>query len=303
MFSDTITHVKKQDPRVKVFISVGIAVLALLMLAGSLNNLVLSPGVYVSMPEMAPDLTSSELGEGSNFLLAIFRVIIIISWVFFPFFIIYLIINKEARKKFIRDMMMLVPLFLLFFWLSRTNLPERAAEELNLEAGGADQLPMAEMTPGAPLPEFTAPPNWVTTAAAIFLGVALTLIMIGIAVALWRRSQAAKNTPLMKVQREAQNAINAIEAGGDVRGVIIRCYLQMVQAVSESRNLYRGADMTPHEFEEFLLKHGIPSGPVHNLTQLFEQVRYGAATPGRQEERMAITSLSAIVSAVQRMSS
>ncbi len=254
--------------------------------------------------QVAPELVSAEVPEGwMRTLLAIFRALLIIGWLFLPLFVIYLIINKEARKKFLRDMMMLIPFLLLFYWLSGSQLPERMSEELNLEGTSAEQLPFAEMTPSAPLPEFTAPPNWVTTATAIFLGVTLTLIMIGIAVALWRRAQLAKNTPLMRVQREAQNAINAIEAGGDVRGVIIRCYLQMVQAVSEHRNLYRGADMTPHEFEAFLLNNGIPAGPVHNLTQLFEQVRYGAAAPGRQEERTAITSLSAIVSAVQRIRS
>ena len=58
--------------------------------------------------------------------------------------------------------------------------------------------------------------------------------------------------------------------------------------------------MTPHEFERILQERGLPRGPVHDLTQLFEQVRYGGYNPGRQEERVAVSSLSAIVTACQR---
>jgi len=44
----------------------------------------------------------------------------------------------------------------------------------------------------------------------------------------------------------------------------------------------------------------LPVSPVHQLTQLFETVRYGGVTPGRKEEQVAVTSLRAIINACQK---
>jgi hypothetical protein len=74
----------------------------------------------------------------------------------------------------------------------------------------------------------------------------------------------------------------------------------MLQAVEEYKNIRRDRDMTPHEFELALERRGLPREPIHQLTELFEQVRYGGQVPGRAEERLAVSSLSAIVSACQR---
>ncbi len=42
--------------------------------------------------------------------------------------------------------------------------------------------------------------------------------------------------------------------------------------------------MTPHEFEQQLQRAGLPAEPVHDLTHLFEEARYGGAGdgPGRR---------------------
>jgi hypothetical protein len=61
--------------------------------------------------------------------------------------------------------------------------------------------------------------------------------------------------------------------------------------------------MTPSEFEQALQGKGLPREPVHQLTHLFEEVRYGARQVGEREERQAIDSLSAIVAACTRAKS
>ena len=97
---------------------------------------------------------------------------------------------------------------------------------------------------------------------------------------------------------EAQDAIDAIHAGGNIRDTVIRCYVQMTQVLAVERNLRREEDMTPHEFEQILLtKLKLPETPVHRLTSLFEAVRYGDYHPGKREEMEAIDSLTAIASA------
>jgi hypothetical protein len=106
---------------------------------------------------------------------------------------------------------------------------------------------------------------------------------------------------LRRVEKEARVALDAISAGGDLREAVIRCYLQMIEALQEYRGIHRDQDITPHEFEIILAKRGMPGEPVHQLTTLFEEVRYGTFKPGRKEEQVAIASLSAIVSACQRV--
>jgi hypothetical protein len=116
----------------------------------------------------------------------------------------------------------------------------------------------------------------------------------------WRRTRRKEELPLEKIERRAQDAIDELAAGGDLREVIQRCYFRMIDALHEYRNIDRERDVTPHEFELILQRHGLPPDPVHQLTDLFERVRYGAHRPGRQDEQLAVSSLSAIVAACQR---
>jgi hypothetical protein len=69
--------------------------------------------------------------------------------------------------------------------------------------------------------------------------------------------------------------------------------------LSEQRNIQRPSHMTPREFETALAGQGLPRDPVQQLTRLFEDVRYGTRQPGEREERLALDSLAAIVSASQ----
>jgi hypothetical protein len=142
----------------------------------------------------------------------------------------------------------------------------------------------------------------VTTVTSIVLAVVTVLVVFFVVRAIWRRARRREDEPLRRIERRAQEAIQSIEAGGDLREVIQRCYMQMLQAVSEYRLIDREQSMTPHEFELLLEHRGLSIEAVRDLTALFERVRYGAEQPGRREEREAIASLSAIVSACQRSS-
>jgi hypothetical protein len=97
-----------------------------------------------------------------------------------------------------------------------------------------------------------------------------------------------------RLAQEAQNAVDALQAGGDVKDIVIRSYLQMSLIVREELGLAREKAMTPDEFEQTLVSTGVPRQPVHHLTRLFEEVRYGNRPTGREDERQAIADLSAI---------
>jgi hypothetical protein len=293
--------VENNRPRTKTLIYAGLALLALLVLSATLNALTLDAGQPLPLQALAPQVL--EPGGDLGFeavLIAIFRVALILAWVIIPLYLLLLLVSKDARKRFVRMLMIYLPIILLLYMLAGRSGGEGALQEIS--PGGFELGNMEEMAgePGAPLPEYQPPAPWVTTLTTVLLAAAITLAAAGAGYMLYRRSRRAELSPLQQIQQEAQAALDAIEAGGDLREVIIRSYLQMVQALKQYRNIHRDRDMTPHEFQDYLEKRGLPREPVRQLTQLFEQVRYGGAAPGRQDERAAIASLNAIINACQR---
>jgi hypothetical protein len=94
---------------------------------------------------------------------------------------------------------------------------------------------------------------------------------------------------------EAEAARQALLAGEELADVIVHCYRRMSQALQEERGLVRDTAMTTGEFERLLVAQGVPRDPVHQLTQLFEAVRYGRWQPGAGDEQRALDSLDAIL--------
>ncbi len=76
--------------------------------------------------------------------------------------------------------------------------------------------------------------------------------------------------------RSAEDALRELAAGKDFSSVIVECYLRMSDVVRAERDIQRSRQMTAREFQEALEQHGLPAGPVHGLTLLFERARYGA---------------------------
>lgn len=277
-----------------------IAVLSLILLAGSLTGMELSPGQQFRFEEAAPTLVPRNVPQGwMSSLIVAFRILLIVGWILLPIYLILLVFSKEARKRFLRDMAMVLPILLLLYILNSSQVGRNMAEslELNIEGKEASELEgAAELAP----PEFAPPPDWVTTLVIVVIALIVTAVVAFVIYTFWKRTREKAFEPIRRVQKEAQAALDAIETGGDLREAVIRCYIQMIDAIKEYRGIYRERDMTPHEFEQYLAKRGLPREPVHQLTQLFEQVRYGAQNPGRKEQNTAVSSLSAIITACQK---
>jgi hypothetical protein len=294
--------VNKITPRVRTYIFAGLALLALILLSISVNSLEMAPGLPFSFPQIMPKVVDPSISLGSmRFLLAVLRVIMIVAWIGLPFYIILLFISKDERKRFIRMMAFLVPILIMLYFLANNQSTKKAADNIDPRIFGNTGADTGLATP-VTLPEFKPPPQWVTTLTTVVIALAITAIVLGISFMLWKRSrdQMRLKEPLRKVERQAQAALDAIISGGNLRDAIMRCYLQMLQTLQEYRGIQRDRDMTPHEFESYLINRGIPGEPLHQLTRLFEEVRYGTLTPGRRDEQVAVSSLSAIVSACQR---
>jgi hypothetical protein len=94
---------------------------------------------------------------------------------------------------------------------------------------------------------------------------------------------------------EAEKAWQKLKAGLGLQDVIIRCYRQMSLALAQEQGLEREDFMTAGEFEDLLAAAGVPHDPIHQLTQLFEAVRYGHWQPNPIDEQKAIHCLEAIM--------
>jgi hypothetical protein len=77
------------------------------------------------------------------------------------------------------------------------------------------------------------------------------------------------------LESEAQQALQALQSGSNVADVILRCYVQMSRVLQKEQKLELKQTMTARPFERLLEARGFPAAPVHQLTGLFENVRYG----------------------------
>jgi hypothetical protein len=141
------------------------------------------------------------------------------------------------------------------------------------------------------------PPSWAVTLAGIGLAVLLTA---GVALFIRYLTHKQVEPPTIQaISEEASNTLEALEAGEDFEDVILACYAKMSRIISQDRGLMRESAMTPREFESSLAKLGFPNDPVHDLTHLFEQVRYGHIPPSVDGIQIAIESLNAIIAFCQ----
>jgi len=282
-----------------ILVAAAIAIVALFLLASSLSTVELLPGepfpwgLFIGNSGEAP--AYPPLGDFTLFI-TIFRITIL---VLLPIVVLYLIFTKEGRKRAVRLLLqLLLFLYLLSFFSER--LTDNIAEMQ--ENGMAGSAPMEDMM-------FEAPPEFVpgdmqdlTTALSLGLAVVLTIIIVTALYILWRHRRLAQDDTLTELAREAQGALDDIRAGGNLRNAVIRCYAEMTRVIGEKRNIQRGITMTSHEFVEQLVKAGLPQRPVHELTHLFEEARYGDRDPGPAEEQRAVACLSTIVTAVAELS-
>jgi hypothetical protein len=126
----------------------------------------------------------------------------------------------------------------------------------------------------------------------VWIALAAAGILAGAGLLYWSARQSRSGDAVL---REAELAIQALKTGSDIRSVIVRCYFQMSQALQKERGIELEETMTARDFESLLEARGIPHDPVHNLTRLFEGVRYGRRRSGAEEEQKAVECLTAIV--------
>lgn len=263
-----------------------LAFAASLMLAASLSHLQFQSGSPIPGGE-----TSEAAGQASQPLALLvtsaFPILKGILALVFSALSIYLIarlITLVEIKNILRLALAAAILLALVYMLPSTTF-DQAANITNAPSEITTQPAFDHpITPLGQPPKYLA---WIVI-GVLALGISLPVFEY---VRRWQRPSEPED-PLLQ---EAQNALNALQSGVDLKDVIMRCYFQMAQAISLEQGIERQEAMTVREFERWLEIKGFPSDPVHLLTSLFEKVRYGTQQSSDRDEKIAVDCLNEIV--------
>jgi hypothetical protein len=274
-----------------------LAILLILVLAMGLPDLKLSPGQPFSLGQ-EDESTGGGYGVllSGDYLVWILRGLWVLTLICVPFYIFFSIFTPEGRSRLKRDIILLGILYLISEYLPKLLQNTEIFQENQVAAlpQGLSQIQNLE-----PTVSFSPnPPPWLTIITIILATLLFSVLILGLFKLLRRRKPLQKSS-LEMLADEAQNAMEALRAGRDLKSTIIRCYQEMGRVVEEERGIFRETAMTPREFEAHLAAKGLPQEPVRTITRLFEKVRYGSVPVDSREEEQAVSSLSAIVDACQ----
>ena len=268
------------------FILLGVVMIVTMMIAASLSQLELKPGMPLPEVEngqvVARPVETQALAaiSVSKFLTVFFS--LVFAGLFL--YIVYRMI-KGADWKGLLSYIPTTLFISLFFMLAIfiIMLIPKSSDTASVE------LPLPTPTPPVRTPLGLAPPLLIW-----FVGFGLLILVILIAVWIFFSPSKPKTT-LGIVGLEAEKAWQALKNGLDLKSVIIQCYRQMSLVLEKEQGIERKDFMTTGEFEVLLETAGVPHDPVHQLTQLFEAVRYGNWQPNPMDDQKAIQSLEAIM--------
>ncbi|MBI1744270.1 DUF4129 domain-containing protein [Candidatus Acetothermia bacterium] len=129
----------------------------------------------------------------------------------------------------------------------------------------------------------------------IFFVIVIALSFIALGIFLMRRYWARRRGDFLEdLAGLTERAAHDLRAGGELRNIVLRCYRDMSLLLSKQKKVTIRQAMTAREFEQHLNTLGVRDDHVHQLTRLFEWVRYGRHEANETEEREAIACLEAI---------
>ena len=187
-------------------------------------------------------------------------------------------------KRIFQLSLFMIPLLLLIIMISRIK-PGQPARYAN-ETIGISTPPSFDL----PVSPIGQPPQ-----GLIQLVIIAFVCMVGLLSYKILRIRLHPANIKDRLLKEAETALDAITMGENPRNVVIRCYFQMIRTLEEERGIERSYSMTTREFEDWLESNGFPIAPVHQLTRLFEKVRYGAQLTVKDGEETAVESLKEII--------
>jgi len=267
-------------------ILLGLVMLITVIIASSLSQLELRPGMPLpslndSQVVILPDEQELPVVFPVSDVLKVLFALILAGLMLYAIYRIIRSIGWPDVRSYVQTILVMLLIagsitFLILLLLPKTQ------DTLEME------LPLP-----TPVPAVTSPLGAAPVLLYWLVGIALLIgsILLGI----WIFASSKQETTIDLVGLEAEKAWQALMIGLDLKDVILNCYRQMSLAVEKEKGIEREDFMTTREFENVLEAAGIPHDPIHQLTQLFEAVRYGNWQPNPMDEQKAIHCLEAIV--------
>jgi hypothetical protein len=259
---------------------------AFILLTASLSNLELQPGTpFPGGIDSGNDVQAvSPLPPTQIYFIPLLRGIFALIFLVFLIDVAARLIVLVNVKRILQLALALVILLILIYMLPHIT-PGGPAYFLN-ESSNITTPPAFDY-PVTPLGQ---PPQILIQ--LVIIGIVLGIGLLAFTVVKrWPSSKRIEDELL----QEAEQAVNALKAGADLRNVILRCYFQMTRSLQEEQGIERDYTMTVQEFERWLGNLGFPSIPLRQLTSLFEKVRYGKQQTSNNDEQIAMDSLNEII--------
>lgn len=285
----------KYQQRKLVLIYFSIAFVGMIFLAASLGTLELEPGLPFpgsnstnpSHANLAVD--SSKTVEQSGMNLVILRILIGISFLLLSIMIIYSLVLKPNKRKFGLIILGLIGLLIVF------NVLQLFHPEISIPHDPSNEEGIRLPTLDYEIQSIEQPP------AELFwlVGISLLIGLLTLGAFLFLRTKPKLRNNYALVE-EVNSALQAIQDGHDLRNIVINCYMQLNQIIKEELEIEREKSITAREFENYLLNKGIPINPIHQMTTIFEKVRYGNKPTTSKDEQIVISSLVEIRSACKK---
>lgn len=269
----------------KVLILIGLVTLITMIIAASLPQLQLQPGMPIPKLQ-GDDVVVVPAAREPVMVVPVNQFAVIFFAIIFAGSMLY-VVYKVIRGTNWRELLVFLRITVV------TSLLVSGAVFMiflmpKSESSGVGEIPLPAPRPLPTSPLGSAPPSllWL---------VGIGLLVASILVAVWITTSYRQARPLDLVELEAEKAWRALKDGLDLKGVIIKCYRQMSLALEKEKGIGRKDYMTTGEFEALLEEIGIPHDPIHQLTRLFNAVRYGNWQPNRADEQTAIQCLESIM--------
>jgi len=268
------------------------ALISLILLSGSLSNLKLYPGS--PFPGVDAYYTDGQAAAtpiqtySFTAIPGLFGLILLLLPIYVLIRLVALVNLKWLLPWIFKFILALTALFVFLIILSYLDLGPTGSREWMLEIAPSPSTGISTSPLGRPPSALI----WFVT-----IGFTLAIGLLIIKVFAKQMQLSRLEDPLVQ---QAKNAMKALQAGGDFKNVIIRCYLQMTKALQEQCGIERSHQMTAREFEDWLEFKGLPRIPMQNLTKLFEKVRYGKQHFDQIDEKIALDSMSEIIRFAER---
>jgi len=271
----------------QTLILLGLMILITMVIAVALPDLELQPGMPLPRLQEGQVVAAASRGEdqfvsipATNFLLVLIE-LILAGAILYSLYRVFRGADWKTIADILRPLLIITGVLVCFVFLI-LQLPASLESDVQLETFVSTPEPVAS-SPVDPVP---APLIWL---------VGIGLLVITVLVGVWLFTSSRQPSRIDLIGLQAEKARQALKSGAGLKDVIVNCYRQMSLAVKQEQGIERKEFMTTGEFEHVLETAGIPHEPIHQLTRLFDAVRYGNWQPNAVDEQMAIQCLDAII--------